>query len=146
MTVKATRRWLGIYFLVSVTIIGLYLLSGAKTVWLPLSRTEAVAIFSIVIPVFVGQIASIFQWMQVAAPDAFTDRSESPIPGWAIILPPSLALGIFFVGAIALVISNLPGCSLNVGPDAFRDIVTFSLSILNASTVLFVPRIFPAAR
>jgi hypothetical protein len=143
MKIRTARNWLGIYFLVSASAVGAFLLIAAHSRILPLEEDEAASIFQIIVPVLVGQIAVVFQWMARAGSDSGTADDELPLPSWAIVLPPVITLLIFFSGAWALAASNAPDSSLHVSPNTFRAIVTFALSILNASTVILVGRIFP---
>ncbi|MFD3306608.1 hypothetical protein [Alteromonas macleodii] len=68
----------------------------------------------------------------------------SPIPGWAIKTPALLSLGIVIVAALALYMSNDPESGIEASPDTFKSSITFAVTILNASTVFLIGRLFPA--
>jgi hypothetical protein len=142
MTVRTARHWLGIYFLLVTVLVGGFLLVFSGSVLLPLTGDEAKSSFQVIVPVLVGQVAIVFRWLSTADPDVLEDNKVSPVPGWAIILPPCLALFCFIVGVVALCLSNRPESGLSVGPPTFQAIVTFTVTILNASTVLLVGRLF----
>jgi len=72
------------------------------------------------------------------------DENEmSPIPSWAIKLPPLLVLGIVILAIISLIIANDPKSNSKVSPDTFKTALTFAIAFLNATTVYLVARIFP---
>jgi len=146
MTIAVDRRWLALYFLLTTVVVGLYLLIFAGQPILPLSRDEANACFEILIPVLVGQVAVIFQWIALANVNDDENLKPSPIPSWAITLPPALALFVILAGAAALVMSNSLSNNSSFGPEGFKTTITFAVSILNASTVVLVARLFPSVK
>jgi hypothetical protein len=133
-----------LYFLLAAGFVGAFLLLFRQTSVLPLEADEANAAFQIIIPVFVAQVVVIFQWL--AKTDDAAEDQPSPFPNWAIVLPPVLTLAIFIVAVVALAVSNGPGAAMQVSPDAFQSAVTLSVTILNASTVLLVTRLFPGSK
>ena|SRR5260370_33389292 len=143
MTLGDARRWLALYFLLTTVVVGLYLLLFAKSIVLPMTREDASACFQIVIPVLVGQIAIIFQWIAIANAADPEQKQPCPVPSWAIRLPPLLVVCIIVIAAAALIISNAPNSQLSMGPESFKNAITFGVSVLNASTILLVPRLFP---
>jgi hypothetical protein len=145
MTFKAARKWIAIYFLLVTVVAGGYLLLFGRTRFLPIDKDQASATFQILIPVLVGQIAVIFQWTaQIGSTQ--DDEKECPIPGWAIQLPPLLVLGLIGVSVIVLIVGNWGnGSDSAMGPDEFKSVFTFAISVLNASTVFLVGRLFPKA-
>jgi hypothetical protein len=143
MKIVEARRWLAIYFLLTAAITGSYLLIFSGTFLLPLSPDDATASFQILIPVLAGQITVIFQWIALANNTPEENDLPSPIPGWAIKLPPTLAILIVMLAAVALVVSNRPGVSSSMSPMTFKNAVTFSVTILNSATIFLVARLFP---
>jgi hypothetical protein len=146
MKLKDARRWIAIYFLLTTALTGSFLLLFSGSVLLPLAPEDASASFQILIPVLVGQVTIIFQWLALANNDPAQNDVESPIPGWAIKLPPALAFAIFVLAAIVLALANRPDLNWNVSPGTFKNAVTFAVTILNASTMFLVARLFPQAK
>lgn len=146
MTLRTARHWLGIYFLVVSVFVGGFLLVFSGTPILPLTSDEARSSFEIIVPVLVGQMALVFQWLSTASQNVIEDDRPCPIPDWAIVLPPILAMLIFIVGVVTLALSNEPKASLKVSPSTFQGVVTFTVTILNASTIVLVGKLFPATR
>ena len=144
MTIGAARKWLAIYFLLTAVAVGLYLLLFPATWILPLGRDDANACFEILLPVLIGQVTVIFQWFALASAGDAENIEPSPIPDWAIKLPPILVLLIIIASAVALSIANMPPSHLQLGPEGFKAALTFAVSIMNASTVLLVSRLFPS--
>lgn len=145
MTFKAARKWIAIYFLLVTVVTGGYLLLFGRTRFLPIDKDQASATFQILIPVLVGQIAVIFQWIaQIGSTQ--DDDKVCPIPSWAIQLPPLLVLGLIGVSVIVLILGNWGnGSNSAMGPEEFKSVFTFAVSVLNASTVFLVGRLFPKA-
>jgi NADH:ubiquinone oxidoreductase subunit 6 (subunit J) len=146
MTLESARKWLGIFFLLTTVIIGCYLLLFSGMVFLPLTQAEAGDCFQIIIPVLVGQVTVIFQWIAMTNNAQEDKNSLCPIPGWAIKLPPILALLIIILASIVLVIANDSSKNLSASPDTFKHAITFSATILNATTVYLVAKLFPTKK
>jgi hypothetical protein len=145
MTVDQARKWLAIYFLLVTVVTGAFLLLFNGTSVLPLSSEDASACFQIIIPVLVGQVTVIFQWIAIANKDDPTGKLESPVPSWAIRLPATLAVLIVVAATVVLAIANRPSLNWTVSPSTFKSAVTFAVTILNASTVFLVARFFPSS-
>ncbi len=141
ITYAAARKWLALYFLLFTVIIGLYVLIFAESVLLPLSSSDAGDVFRIIVPVLLGQVTIVFQWI------ANSDRESRricPIPRWAIVCPALLSSTVILVTALAMAIGNFNDIGFGVSPDAFKTSVTLAVAILNASTVFLVARLFPS--
>jgi len=146
VTIDQARKWLAVYFLLVTVITGAFLLLFNGTTVLPLSSDDASACFQIIIPVLVGQVTVIFQWIAVANKDDATGKLESPVPTWAIRLPALMAVLIIVVATIVLAYANRPAINWTVSPTTFKSAVTFSVTILNASTIFLVARFFPSTK
>jgi hypothetical protein len=143
MTARDVRNWLGLYFLVITGILGAYLLLFRESPLLPLSRAEAVDSFEILVPVLLAQVTMIFRWF---SGHQFNEASIS-IPRWVVVAPPIMVSSILIVAVATLIFGNLgEGKRWAPSPDAFKGIVTFCVSILNASTVFIVSRYFGDAK
>jgi hypothetical protein len=143
MKIVEARKWLALYFLLSAALTGSFLLLFSGTVILPLTPEDATASFQILIPVLAGQITVIFQWIALADNTPEENDIPSPIPGWAIKLPPTLAILIVIFATVALAVANRPEIHSSMSPTAFKSAITFSVTILNASTIFLVARLFP---
>ena len=146
MKLRTARAWLAIYFLLSAAFIGAFLILFRRSPILPLEVKEANATFQIIIPVLIAQVTIVFQWLAKGQHDAASADKDSPVPSWALVLPPILAVGIFLLAAVALALSNRENAMLQVSPEAFQSAVTLAVTILNASTVMLVGRLFPGHR
>ena len=143
MKMAEARRWLALYFLLATAAAGAFLLLFGGSILLPLTPEDSSASFQIIIPVLVGQLTLIFQWIAVSNNAASENDINCPVPGWAIKLPPILALSIFILAVLTLVLSNRPDVNSSASPSTFKNALTFSITILNASTVFLVARLFP---
>jgi uncharacterized membrane-anchored protein len=140
MSAKDVRNWLGIYFLVITGALGAYLLLFRETALLPISRTEAVDAFEIVIPVLLAEVTMIFRWF---SGQQVNQETEIAIPRWVVVGPPIMVSSILVLAILTLILGNVgQGKAWAPTPDAFKGIVTFCVSILNASTVFIVSKYF----
>ena len=140
MKAKDVRNWLGIYFLLITGIFGAYLLLFRESPVLPISKAEAVDAFEILIPVLLAQVTMIFRWFSA---DNNAAEKLVDIPRWIVIGPPVMVLGILLSAVVALIAGNMgEGKDWAPSPDAFKGVVTFAVSILNASTVFVVSKYF----
>ena len=140
MTTSAAQKWLALYFLFVTVGLGTYILIFPETDFLPVGKDEARAAFQIIIPVLLGQLAIIFQWIGQAS--AVKDDEPSPIPGWAIKAPAISAMAIVMVVIIALVVLNYTKSTRPLAT-MFSNGITFAVAILNVSIIYLVGRLFP---
>jgi hypothetical protein len=143
MTNSSARRWLGLYFLLASTGLGLFLLLFTGSAILPLDAADGSAAFQILLPVFVGQLTVIFRWIAGIGNEAKDANAACSIPGWAVRIPPILAVTIVVCAAFALAAANSPTSTLKTSPETFKASVTFAVTILNATTVYLVTKLFP---
>ena len=143
VTATSARRWLAIYFLLVTSITGGYLLLFAESWLLPISREDATAAFEIVIPVLIGQLTVMFQWIGQLDGSSESAR-RSPIPPWAIKLPPAIVATLLAVSVLVLVLGNLrQDIQVGLSPDQFKAIITFAVAMLNGTTIFLVAKLFP---
>jgi hypothetical protein len=144
MTLTQARRWLGLYFLVTTSLTGaIILLFGGGTI-VPLEEKDVTSSFQIVIPVLLGQLAVIFQWL--GRQEESSKDQPCPVPDWAIRTPPILGAIIMLAAIMTLVLSNQQGTKwIKFGPSRFQATLTFVVGLLNASTVVLVGRLFPSS-
>jgi hypothetical protein len=134
------RNWLGLYFLLTTVALGGYILIFAHSPLLPMERSEGMATFQIVIPLFVGQLTAVFKaFMGGPLPNP---GRQIDIPTWTVKAPPLLVIALFVCGVVAVCLSNLEGFPLEFGPTDFKTLVTFAVSVLNATTVFVVTKYF----
>lgn len=141
MTERDVRNWLGIYFLVVTTASGGYILLFADTRLLPgLTRPNATSIFEIIIPVLIGQLTVIFRWYG----NQTSVNSNAPIdlPTWVVKAPPLLVSLLLAVSVLMLIVGNNREHPWGPSAESFAAIVTFCVSILNATTIFIVSRFF----
>lgn len=106
-----------------------------ETKVLPISIEDANSSFQIIIPTFIAQLTIIFKWF--ASPPNETLAID--LPKWVVYGPPILSL-IVLIGSLVLIVSD-NGESLN-GGQIFKNIVTFIVSVLGATTVFIITRVF----
>lgn len=143
MRTNDVRNWLGIYFLLVTGVLGAYLLLFRESPLLPISKADAVDAFEIIIPVLLAQVTMIFRWFSGEQVD---EQVTFSIPRWVVTTPPIMVTAILIVAVGTLVIGNLGGGKRWApSPDAFKGIVTFCVSILNASSVFIISKYFKRA-
>ncbi|MFL5354071.1 hypothetical protein [Archangium sp.] len=144
MKLAEAQKWLGLYFLMTTGITGaVILLFGGGTI-VPMEEKDVSNSFQIIIPVLLGQLTVIFQWLARQEAVASND-AECPVPAWAIRTPPVLGATIMCAAVVLLFVSNRPGMTwIRFGPNRFQTTLTFVTGLLNASTILLVTRLFPS--
>jgi len=141
MAIKDIRNWLGLYFLTTTSIFGAYVLLAGGSSLLPIERQEAVDTFEIIIPVLLGQLTIIFQWFGANNPSS--DDEIVDMPKWVVKGPPIIVAIILTIAVLVLILGNLgEGKQWAITPDAFKGVVTFCVSLLNATTVFIISRFF----
>ncbi|SEM14015.1 hypothetical protein SAMN04488505_103488 [Chitinophaga rupis] len=141
MKANSIRNFLGLFYLGTTTLLGAFILIfGESRNILPISKTDANSSFQIIIPTFIAQLTIIFRWY--ASPPKI-ENDDINIPRWVVIAPPILAL-LILIGTILLIAAD-NGASLE-GGQIFKNIVTFIVSILGATTVFIVARVFGEAK
>jgi hypothetical protein len=142
MTYDEARRWLGLYFLIFTAALGGYVLIFPESPMLPIGREDANASFQIVVPVLIGQLVTAFKWLSRA--NSPEDKRIAPIPRWAIVTPPIIVVSLVLLAIVGMVVRNPEPNGWGVPPGTFKAVLTFAISILNASTVFLVSRLFPS--
>jgi hypothetical protein len=144
MREREVRNWLGIYFLFVTILLGGYIILFAETKLLPMSKAEAMNAFKIIIPVFVGQLAIIFQWF--SRHDAASSEAILSIPPWVVKAPLILVACLLIAGIVIMIIGNSGSQTTqpawSPSPERFKDLVTFAVTVLNATSVYIVMRFF----
>jgi hypothetical protein len=144
VNLKQARKWLGLYFLLTISATGAVILLFGGGDLVPLEEKDVTDSFQVVIPVLLGQLTVIFQWL---ARQNATERGDRacPVPSWAIRTPPIVGAGIMATAVVMLFVSNQPNMTwIRFGPERFQATLTFVVALLNASTVLLVAKLFPS--
>lgn|SRR5262249_31300609 len=137
------RDWLGKYFLLSTIIIGGYILlfAGRYTVLLRIDWGTGMDCFQIIIPTLVGQLTIIFRFFATA--QTIKDDTIVDIPSWVVKWPPLLLIGLLVVTVVVMGMGNVgEGQPWSPLQDQFKLIVTFYVTVLNATTVFVISRFF----
>ena len=137
------RDWLGKYFLLTTVILGGYILlfAGRYTVLLRIDWETGVNCFQIIIPTLIGQLTIIFRFFGTNL--AIKDDAIVPIPSWVVKWPPLLCLGLIIVTIVVMALGNIgEGQPWSPLQNQFKMIVTFYVTVLNATTVFVVSRFF----
>ncbi len=143
MKTSELRSWLGKYYLFTTAGLGGYLLLLPESIFLPISKSVADDALNVVIPVFLAQLTLVFRWYGSVTQE---DDTIVDIPTWTVKGPPLVVLGLLGVTMLLTVIGNLLDGGWTPSPQAFKRIVTFCVSIINATTVYLVASYFGMKR
>jgi hypothetical protein len=141
------RDWLGKYFLVTTIVLGGYILlfAGRYTVMLRIDKQTGNDCFQIIIPTLVGQLTVIFRFF--GTNQTIDNEAIVPVPSWVVKWPPLLLISLIVVTIVVMALGNLgPGQTWSPMQDQFKLIVTFYVTILNATSVFVVSRFFEASK
>jgi hypothetical protein len=136
MTVSTARNWLGIFFLGTTACLGAYILLFQQTKLLPIATKDATSSFQIIIPTLVAQLTLAFKW--IADPPSNRDE-ELTLPMWAVAGPPAAVVLIMLCTIILIAVDG--GNSLEGGA-LFKNAVTFCVTLLSATTIIIMARVF----
>lgn len=140
MTKTQLGKWLFIYFLSVTVILGFVIIVFGKPT-LRIDDTEGV--LYILAPTFIGQITIIFKWFVSRADGRVTtDSKPLNIPVF-LVKGPVIFVFIMFIALILLKYVGFQGdFSWSLSDTKFKGVVTLGMSILNATTFIFVGKIF----
>jgi hypothetical protein len=147
MTAGEIRDWLGKYFLLATVFVGGYILlfAGRYTALLRIDAQTGTDCFQIIIPTLVGQLTIIFRFFGTAR--TIKDDTIVDIPSWVVKWPPLLLLGLLVITIVVMSLGNVdPGQPWSPMQDQFKMIVTFYVTVLNATTIFVVSRFFEAPK
>jgi len=128
-------NWLLFFYLGTSVILGAALIIlGPQNSWLGLS--DNFAEFAIVIPVFLGQLAFLFRWFVSQATNTGSDLEETVnISSKLIKMPALIVIGIFLLAILLRGLGINNNWSIQIDETQFRNLITFGMSILNATTI-----------
>jgi hypothetical protein len=145
MTDVDIRNWPGKYFLGITLVIGGYILLFAETKALPgLSRDQAWKVFQIIVPVLVGQLTIIFRWFGNGQRAQPAEAKVTGIPEWVVKGPPLLTSGFLVLMVALMVVGNNRENPWGPAADSVSALVTFVVTVLNATTLFVVAGFFEA--
>jgi hypothetical protein len=136
MTLTAARNWLAVFFLGTTASLGAYILLFQQTRFLPIAAKDATSSFQIIIPTLVAQLTLAFKW--IADPPHDTD-TEQTLPIWAVSGPP---VAVLLIMIVTIVLIGLDGGNSLDGGAIFKNAVTFCVTLLSATTVFVMARVF----
>ncbi len=137
----------GKYFWLTTVFLGGYILlfSGQYTALLRIDRQTGMDCFQIIIPTLLGQLTLIFRFFGGCPP--YCPRRDSSISSTVVKWPPILLLGLIVATIVVMGLGNVQnGQPWSPLEDQFKTIVTFYVSVLNATTVFVVSRFFERAK
>ena len=144
MKKRTVANWLFYYYLTGTVVMGLVLIIfGSGEISLQLD--DSLGVFAIIIPVFIGQLTIIYQWYtnQAVNGDSNMDQNLSISPS-LVKIPALVVFGIFLL-AITLRAYGIKNDIKIMGDPQFKQMVTFAMSILNATTVYLVAMFYRPA-
>ena len=92
--------------------------------------------FQIIIPTLVAQLTLAFKWI---SDPPVADDEELTLPVWAVAGPPAAVL-LIMLGTIVLI--GVDGGNSLDGGAIFKNAVTFCVTLLSATTVFVMGRVF----
>jgi hypothetical protein len=144
MRTSDIRNWLGLFFLITTGAFGTYVILFGETRLLPIERQAALDTFEIIVPALVGQLTLIFKWYsQDTLPE---DDHLVNLPVWVVKGPPIMVASILSISIVWLILSShgeKPGGWLDAA--SFKGIVTFAVTLMNATTFFVLFRYFETA-
>jgi hypothetical protein len=121
--------------------LGSYILLLGGTVMLPLERGDCMDAFQIVVPLFVAQLTIIFRFL--GGDSGIDAKVNVPVPRWAVVGPPTAVSIVLALTIVALIIGSLSEeADALIGAGTFKAVVTFCVSVLNATTIFIVAKYF----
>jgi hypothetical protein len=141
MNEKDVRNWLGIYFLLITVILGGTILLLGDSL---LRLDDSIGVFEIIIPVLVGQLTIIFRWFTTDYEPS--KKSQIALPAWIIKGPPLLVIGLLLITIALKVIGFQYDQPWTPSDEQFKGVVTFCVTILNATTIYVISKYFGAAQ
>ena len=140
MNATEVRNWIGKYFLYVLGGLGGYIFIFAESSLLPIERSEALAAAETIIPVFLGQLAIMYNWF--FSPNSKDDVGDHTVPEWLIKGPPIISLILVVFVIIAMIAGNSSDSGWSPHPETFRRIIVLIVSIMNVTTIIVIGRYF----
>lgn len=137
MPAEQVRNWLGMYVLCLTAAIAAWLLLSPQR-WLPIEPADRIASGEIVLPFLLGQISAVFRYY---SNDSSRETITLQIPPWVVKVPP-IVVTLLVIGQAAQMLASGYGVSDGATVEQLRAVLTFSVALLNASTVFVLARYF----
>lgn len=138
MTADEIRKWLGAYVLILVVILGAYLFLAGGSWLLPLEAEDVTSTCQIIIPFLLAQVVTVYRFFTQDRPP----RDVGGMPRFFVKAPLLLATGVMGVAMLAIAVGGYTGAEWTPSGGQFKKVVTFVVSLLNASTVFVITRYF----
>lgn len=135
-------KWLFIYFLLISLFFGFFLILFGKTL---MRIDDPMGVFFIFVPTMAGQITILFKWFADRAPNNSERKKEDKfidIPKFIVKTPPILVLIMFLIAILTKIIGFKLDAVWTPSDDQLKGVVTFGISILNATTIYLVSKFF----
>ena len=133
MTAAEINSWLGKYMLIFFIFFGGAMILLSDTSWLPLGGV-ATSCAEIMLPLVIAQLGIIFSWSD--------PTSTVKIERWKVIGPP-IGVGFLLLSAALMMgIGNYYSKSWTPSPAKFQLVVVLCVSLLSATTVYWVGKLF----
>lgn len=141
MAASAIRQWLGLYVLILTSAVGAYLLI-APPILLPLPAPDKVASTEIIVPFLIAQVAAVYRFYSSATTVAHEPRLPIPSP---LVKAPLIIVSLVLIIEFAFMAAGgIAQATWTPSAESFKALLTFCVSILNASTVFVITRYFQA--
>lgn len=138
MTTTAIRSWLGLYVLCLVGFLGGYSFLAPDSI-LPLEMNDRISAFEIIIPVLVAQVSAVYRFYTDSTVGRRTALSS--LPSWIVIAPPLIVSVLIFTELVLFAVAGIQRLK-PPSPETFKGLLTFCVTLLNASTVLIISKYF----
>jgi len=144
MKKKEIADWLLNYYLIGTVLIGLILiiLGPQKSL---LSLNDSSGIFAIIIPLFLGQLATLFQWRLTNTTNEDIEK-EVNFPRKWVKRPAIISFGIFILAVVLRGISTTKDWGINLSEEQFKYLTVFCISILNITTIVLTANLFKGTK
>lgn len=144
MKFNEIRNWIGIYFLLLTSILGGYIILFKGGPLLPIDENEAMDSFKMIIPTLVSQVVVIFKWFSSEWNNDETKNENFQFPNWLVKLPLIVTSTLIFITIIFLILGNYyqEDFIVSINDETFKNILIFSLSILNATSIIIISKVF----
>lgn len=134
-------NWINIRFIVLTFAIALTLIILGPIDSL-MGLSDLTSIYTIIIPVLIGQIAALYQWRTNGNISKEVLEKEIDIPAIWFKLPFYLSSLSIFIGVILRIFSVQFEWDWQLSEDQFKKIVSFSMVLINATLIISITNIF----
>lgn len=142
MRADAIRHWLGTYVLVLTAVLGTYLILAGGSWLLPLEDNDVTSAFEIVVPFLLTQVVIAYKFFT----SQHASAKEVPgLPTFLVKAPMLLVTMMLLVTGTLMAVGGHTGAAWTPSAGQFKALITFCVSILNASAIFVIARYFEAS-